>query len=168
MATLTTLTKDKYIPFLDTTQSMDYSDCEWAAIDLSTVFELAMNEETEEYDYICYAAPVTEVESNKPSMDQEIRTVEGNKVHDFIAKQFYDMPIGDQCKTPFLLCFGGEGKKAWRGTCTLTNKTLNTVDKKYTFTMEMGGDIEKGTYAIASGVPTFTPAKGAGQSIKEY
>lgn len=157
--TLTTLTKDQYIPFLDVAQSMDYSACEWAAIDLSTIFELAMNEQTEEYDYICYKSPVTEVESNKPQLPQEIRTVEGNKVHDFIAKHFQSMPTGEKCKTPFLLCFGGKDKTAWRGTCTLTNKTLNTVDKKYSFIMEMGGDIEIGTYSILEGVPTFSPAE---------
>lgn len=160
MSAIELLTKDQYIPFLDVAQSMDYSECEWARIDKSTICELAMNEQTEEYDYICYKSPVTEVESNKPSMEQEIRTEEGNKVHDFIAKNFQSMPIGEQCKTPFLFLFGGTGKVAWRGICTLTNKTLNTVDKKYSFTMEMGGDIEKGTYEIAEGVPTFTPPAG--------
>lgn len=158
MSTLELLKKNQYIPFLDVSQDFTFASSSWKAIDLSTIFELSMNEQTEEYDYICYEAAVTEVESNKPQLPQEIRTVEGNAVHDFIAKHFYDMPVGEQCKVPFLICFGGTGKKAWRGICTLTNKTLNTVDKKYSFTMEMGGDIEKGTYTITEGVPTFTKA----------
>ena len=158
MAVLETLTKDQYIPFLDVKQDLTFEGSDWAAIDLSTVFELNMNEQTEEYDFICYKSAVTEVESNKPEMAQEIRTVQGNKVHDFIAKHFKGRPVGEQCKVPFLLCFGGSDKVAWRGTCTITNKVLNTVDKKYTFTMAMGGDIQDGTYNISLGKPTFSPA----------
>ena len=39
---------------------------------------------------------------------------------------------------------------------TITSKVLNTVDGKITFSIKMGGDIEKGTYTILDGAPTFT------------
>ncbi len=57
------------------------------------------------------------------------------------------------------MCFGGTGKKAWRCIATLTSKVLNTVDGKITFSIKMGGDIEKGTYTIEGGAPTFVPAE---------
>ena len=68
------------------------------------------------------------------------------------------MPTGAKCKIPFLMCFGGTGKKAWRCISTITSKELSTVDGKLSFSIEMGGDIEKGTYDIQGGVPTFTAA----------
>ena len=104
MSALTKLTRDKFIPFLDTAED------------------------------------------------------EGNEMYDFIFKKFYDMPTGDAVKVPFLMCFGGTGKKAWRGICTLLLDTLDTVEGKISFTIKLGGEIEKGTYTIESGAPTFTAA----------
>ena len=56
------------------------------------------------------------------------------------------------------MCFGGTGKKAWRCMATITSKVLNTVDGKITFSIKLGGDIDKGTYEIENGTPTFTKA----------
>lgn len=154
--TLTKLTKNQFIPFLDTAKDLTLKACSWKAIDLSTIFSLAMNENTEEKDYICYKDPVTEVINNKPTLPQEIALYEGNPMYDFMFQEFYDMPTGAKCKIPFLMCFGGTGKKAWRCISTITSKELSTVDSKLSFSIEMGGDIEKGTYDIQDGVPTFT------------
>lgn len=66
------------------------------------------------------------------------------------------MPTGSDVKVPFLMCFGGTAKKAWRCVATITSKVLNTVDGKITFSIKLGGDIEKGTYTITEGAPTFT------------
>lgn len=154
--TLTKLTKNTFIPFLDTSKDTTMESCEWKAIDLSTIFSLSMNENTEENDYICYKDPVTEVINNKPQLPQEIALYEGNPIYDFMFKEFYNMPTGNECKIPFLMCFGGADKKAWRCLATITSKELSTVDGKLSFTIEMGGDIEKGTYTISAGVPTFT------------
>lgn len=152
---MTKLTRDKFIPFLDTKKDATFEACEWKRIDYSTIFELSMNEQTEDMDYICFENAVTEVNSNKPELPQEIALYEGNPVYDFMFNEFYNMPTGAQCKVPFLMCFGGSEKKAWRGMCTITSKVLNTVDGKITFTMSIGGDIDKGTYTIEDGAPTF-------------
>ena len=84
---------------------------------------------------------------------------EGNPIYDFMAKEFFEMPTGADTKVPFLMCFGGETKRAWRCIATLTSKVLNTVDGKITFSIKMGGTIEKGTYTIEAGAPTFVPAE---------
>lgn len=155
---MTKLTRNQFIPFLDVDKDLTLAACTWKRIDFSTIFELTINEQEEDMDYICYANAVTEINSNKPELPQEIACYEGNAVYDFLAKELYDLPTGSATKVPFLMCFGGTDKRAWRGIATLTSKVLNTVDGKITFSLKIGGDIEKGTYTIADGTPSFTKA----------
>ena len=159
MSALTKLTKDKFIPFIDVDEDDTFAANEWTRIDLSTIFELAMNPQTETMDYICYENAVEEVTANQPELPQEIALYEGNPMYDYIAEKFYNMPKGVECKVPFLLCFGGTTARAWRGICTLVFGSLSTTDGKITFTMRMGGDIDKGTFTISDGVPTFVSAE---------
>lgn len=155
MSAMTKLTRDQFIPFLDTAKDSDYSSSVWKRIDYSTIFELSVGEQEEDRDYICFASAVTDVDSNKPELPQEIAIYEGNPMYDFIIGEFYNLPVGQDCKTGCLICFGGTGKKAWRSQVTITEKTLNTIDGVVTFTLKFGGEIEKGTYTISEGVPTF-------------
>ena len=152
------LTRNQFIPFLDVLKDSTFEASSWKRIDYSTIFELTMNEQEEDMDYICYANAVTEINANKPELPQEIACYEGNPIYDFMFEQFYNMPTGSDVKVPFLMCFGGSGKKSWRCMATITSKVLNTVDGKITFSIKLGGDIEKGTYTISDGVPTFTEA----------
>lgn len=152
------LKRNQFIPFLDTAKDKTFASNTWKRVDYSTIFELTMNEQEEDMDYICFENAVTEINGNKPELPQEIAIYEGNPIYDFMFNEFYNMPTGDDVKVPFLMCFGGTDKKAWRCVATLTSKVLNTVDGKITFSIKLGGDIEKGTYAIADGVPTFTTA----------
>lgn len=151
------LKRNQYIPFLDVTQDTTFLANTWKRIDYSTIFELTMNENEEEMDFICFENSVTEITSNKPELPEEIACYEGNPVYDFMIEHFYNMPTGTEAKAPFLMCFGGEGKLAWRCVATISSKVLNTVDGKITFSIKMGGDIERGTYEIADGEPVFTP-----------
>lgn len=157
MPTLLPLTKDQYIPFLDTAKDLTHANPVYKRVDKSTTFELSINEQTEDKEYICDKNATTEIIANKPTLPLEIVTEEGNDIHDFIANEFYNMPIGSQAQTGCLICFGGSAKRAWRGIVTITSKVLNTVDRKYTFEINWAGDVEKGTYSITGGVPTFIP-----------
>lgn len=156
MSAMTKLTRDKFIPFLDTAKDSTFASSTWKRIDLSTICSLSAGEQTEDLDYICYENAVTEVTSNKPELPQEIALYEGNPMYDFMINELINLPTGADCKVPFMFCFGGTEKKAWRGICTITSKTLDTVGGKLSFTMNIGGAIEKGTYTIENGVPTFT------------
>lgn len=156
MSTMTKLKRDKFIPFLDVEKDITFEANTWKRIDFSTIFALTIGEQEEDMDYICYENAVTEINSNKPELPQEIALYEGNPMYDFMFSELYNLPTGADCKVPFLLCFGGTDKKAWRGVCTITSKVLDTVAGKITFSMKIGGDIEKGTYTISEGVPTFT------------
>ena len=155
---MTKLKRNQFIPFIDVAKDLTFAASEWARVDYSTIFELTVGEQEETLAYICYENDVTEVNSNQPELPQEIAIYEGNKVYDFMAKELYDLPTGEGVRVPFLLCFGGKDKRAWRTIATITSKVLNTVDGKITFSIKMGGDIEKGTYTISEGTPTFTAA----------
>lgn len=156
---LTKLTKDKFIPFIDVSNTVNTTQWnpEWKQIDLSTIFSLTPNPQTETNDYICYESAVTETTSYQPTLPQEIQLVEGNPVYDFMFEKFYNMEVGAAMTVPVLLCFGGSGKKAWQlRAATVELGDLDTVGGKLNFTLNLGGTREKGTYVITSGVPTFT------------
>lgn len=161
MSTETKLTKNNFIPFLDTNKGSGTAS--WARIDKSTIFSLNPNPQSESLDYICYESPVEEVDHYEPELPQEIALYEGNPMYDFIAQMFYDLPVGSAAKVPALICFAGTGKKAWMVPDNVIQLgELNTVDGKLSFTLKLGGDIQKGTYTVSEGVPTFTPASSAG------
>ena len=77
-----------------------------------------------------------------------------------------DLPIGDAIRVPALICFPpkpGSGSTttiaAWQVLdCRLLLSNYNSVDGKITFTLKLGGDIDKGTVTITGGTPSFTRA----------
>ena len=156
------ITKNNYVPFLKI-------DNNYEQIDKSTVFELSIGEEEEDYDYICYANPVTEVKQNKPELPQEIVLDEENPIYNAVLDMIKTLPVGDDCLADFMLCFPDDtdgtfksGADAWGCQATITEKTLNTVDGKITFTIKPYGDVTLGTYTITEGtggtkVVTFNP-----------
>ena len=160
---MTKLKKTEFIPFLDTSDSGSSSEV-WSRIDKSTIFALNANAQTEDYDYICNELPVTEVKNYLPELPQEIALYEGNPVYDFVSDMFYELPVGAECIKAVLICFGGTGNKAWRTDATIVLQELNTVDGKLTFTIKFSGNIERGTYTITSGKPTFTARTSTTQS----
>lgn len=153
------LRKHEFIPFIDTSGGSEPGSYTWSRVDKSKIFALNPNPQTETNDYISYEAAVTEVTSYQPELPLEITLDEGNPVYDFLIKMFYNLPIGEAVKVPFLLCFAGTEKKAWLvPKATITLGELNTVDRVLSFTVGIGGDIQRGTYAMSGGKPTFTPA----------
>lgn len=157
---MTKLRKHEFIPFLDVSGTANSSSWvpNYKRIDLSTIFSLNPNPQTETQDYISYETPVEEITQYQPELPQEIALYEGNPIYDYMFGLFFGLPVGAETKIPFLMCFGGSEKKAWqvRQTVVVLGE-LNTVDGKLSFTLRLGGDIERGTYSISSdGVPTFT------------
>ena len=157
---VTKLKKTQFIPFLDTTEHLTLQACTWKRIDKSTLMSISMNPQTETNEWIDSDIPEEEVTSNQPEIGQEIAIYQGNPIYDFLFAKFYDMPTGEECKVPFLQCFGGTDKKAWRSIATIIFDSLDAVAGKLTFTIKLGGNVEKGTYTITEGTPTFTAAQG--------
>lgn len=154
----TMLRKHMCIPFLDTTKGGTTPS--WTRIDKSTIFALNPNPQTETNDYICYESPVTDVDHYEPELPQEIVMNAGNPMYEFVFEMFFDLPVGAEAKVPCLICFppdDSNNKKAWKvDECTLVLGEMNTVDRKISFTLNLGGDITRGTYTLTNGVPSFT------------
>ena len=64
MGAMTKLKRNQFIPFLDVEKDTTLQACSWKRVDYSTIFELTMNEQEEEMDYICFENAVTEINSN--------------------------------------------------------------------------------------------------------
>lgn len=170
----TMLRKHLCIPFLQTGTTTGETPAPiWRRIDKSTIFALNPNPQSEQQDYICYETPVTVVDHYEPELPQEIAMNEGNPMYDFIFEKFYNLPTGEECKVPCLICFPtasttAANRKAWLvNDCVLVLGEMNPVDKKISFTLNLGGDIQKGYYTITDGAPTFSltpPTSGSGGS----
>lgn len=163
MAGLTKLKKTDFIPFIDTSKTINTTTWTptWKRVDLSTIFSLNPNPQTQTMDYISYETPVDVIEKYQPELPQEIALYEGNAVYDFVFAMFHGLPTGSAATVPVLIVFGGTGKKSWQvQQATLVLGELNPVDGKLSFTLKLGGDIDKGTYTIGSGVPVFVPDDG--------
>jgi hypothetical protein len=161
---MTKLKKTDFIPFLDKSATINTASWlpAWARIALSTIFSLNPNPQSTTMDYISYETPVDIVEKYQPELPQETTLMEGDPAYDFVFGLFYDLPVGSAATVPVLICFGGSDKKAWQvKNATLQLGELNTVDGKLSFTLKLGGDIDKGTYTITDGAPTFAPGSGS-------
>jgi len=151
------LTREQFLIFLDTSGDTTFTTNTWKKIDKSTIFEYALNEETQENAYIDTDGTTVEVVGNAPNMSQEIQILDDNEIYTVIAEMIQSRPTGDDSKLPFLLCFGGNGAVANRGIATITDKVLNTVDGKASFTLNFA-EMEDGTYVVTDGAPVFTAA----------
>ncbi|MBQ6594872.1 MAG: hypothetical protein IJH78_04345 [Clostridia bacterium] len=152
---MTKLTRDRFIPFLNAGTEAQPA---WKRVDYSTIFSLDPKPQTRELDYICFENTVTEVSGYRPELAQEIALYEGNPLYDFLFELFFRLPVGSDAQRPALICFGGSGRRCWYcPACTVTLGELDTVEGRIRFTMSLGGDIVRGTYAIVDGAPVFTP-----------
>lgn len=156
------ITKNLVIPFIDVskTANSDSWSPTWKRIDKSTIFDLALNPQSESVDYIAYEAAIEEISSYQPELSQEIALYRGNPIYDFVEGLCIDLPVGDDVKVPFLLAWPPAEDNSIRGwqvkDCRLLLSNYNSVDGKITFTLKLGGDIEKGTVTVSTdGVPTF-------------
>lgn len=162
----TKITKNKVIPFIDTSETAGTENWTpvWKRIDKSTIFNLAFNPQSESVDYIAYESAVEEISSYQPELPQEIALYRGNSVYDFVEKLCINLPVGDSVTVPFLLAWPPKPTEssvdviqAWQvQQCRLLLSNYDSVEGKITFTLKLGGDIQKGTITITNGAPSFT------------
>lgn len=154
-------TRDLFVPFIDTNKSTDGAGYQWVPIDLSTVFELSYNPQTETYSYICDANDSTEITSYQVAMDQEIALESENKLYKFMFDFMRSMPVGSAAKVPVMITYPNKetGKTTeadvWDD-AVISPGVLNTVDGKLTFTLQLNGAPKKGTVTISEGTATFS------------
>ncbi len=157
--TLTRLKRHRTIPFLNTgTPDVPV----WSRIGKSTVFDLVMNAQTEENDFIEDEIKTTEVMSYSPSLAQELQCNKGDPAFDYLYDMFFNLPTGEDVKKGLLIVFDGNTGtenapkfKAWNTKATLTLDHFDTVAEKIYFNFSINS-IERGTATVTDGSPTYT------------
>lgn len=158
MATSEMVKKHKIAPFFMGSDG-------WVRIKKSTAFDLSMNPETQDFDYINDEVPTTEVMKYKPSLNQALTMYKGEDDYEFVFDKFYNLATGSDAETEFLLVFfqekvGTESAptyKAWKCKGVIAVEDLNSVDSTLTFNLYLNGNIEKGTVTVdEDGKPTFS------------
>lgn len=159
--TITRLKKHQTIPFLDV-RTGSSSTATWARIGKSTVFDLVLNAQTEENNFIEDEMATTDVTRYAPSLAQELQCNKGDAAFDYLYKMFFDLPTGEEVKKDLLIVFAGnEGTdeapsfKAWNTKSTLILDHFDSVAEKIYFSFTIN-KIERGTATVTNGTPTFT------------
>ena len=155
------LKKFKTIPFLNISKTEVES---WARIGKSTIFDLVLNAQTEDNDFIEDEMPTTEVMYYKPELAQELQCNKGDAAFDYLYDMFFNLPTGEGVKKNLLIVFAGnvgteEAQKfnAWNTKSTLILDHFDSVAEKIYFKFSITS-IERGTATVTAGVPTFTKA----------
>lgn len=138
------------------------STAEWARIGKSTTFDLVLNAQTEDNDFIEDEMATTEIMSYKPELSQELQANKGDPAFDYLYDMFYNLPTGEDVKKNLLIVFAGnEGTedapkfKAWSTTSTLILDHFDSVAEKIYFKFSII-KINRGTCTVDDGVPVFT------------
>lgn len=133
----------------------------WARIGRSTIFDLVLNAETEENDFIEDEMATTDITGYKPALNQELQTNKGDAAFDYIYDMFFNLPTGEDVKKDLLIVFDGateeegvETYKAWNCKATLTLDHFDSVAEKIYFNFSIN-KIERGTCKVEAGVPDF-------------
>lgn len=134
----------------------------WARIGKSTIFDLVLNAQTEDNDFIEDEMPTTDVMYYKPELAQELQCNKGDEVFDYLYDMFYSLPTGEDVKKNLLIVFAGnvgteDAPKfnAWNTTSTLILDHFDSVAEKIYFKFSIT-KIERGTCTVSNGAPTFT------------
>lgn len=161
MGELTRLKKHRTIPFLNigTTEAPN-----WARIGKSTVFDMVLNAQTEDNDFIEDEMPTTDIIYYKPELAQELQCNKGDAAFDYLYEMFFNLPTGEDVKKNLLVVFDGNNGtgdapkfNAWNTTSTLILDHFDSVAEKIYFKFNIN-KIERGTCTVTEGAPTFAKA----------
>lgn len=160
MAGLERLKKHNTIPFLN----VGTADVpKWARIGKSTVFDLVLNAQTEENNFIEDEMATTDVTRYAPSLAQELQSNKGDEAFDYLYNMFFNLPTGEDVKKKLLVVFAGNVGtadapkfKAWDTVSTLILDHFDSVAEKIYFSFNIT-TITRGEVTVSNGTPTFTP-----------
>lgn len=153
------LKKHNTIPFLDIGIS---GTPKWARIGKSTVFDLVLNAQTEENNFIEDEMATTDVTRYAPSLAQELQCNKGDEAFDYLYDLFFNLPTGEDVKKKLLIVFAGNigtetapKFKAWDTVSTLILDHFDSVAEKIYFSFTIT-KITRGDVTVSNGTPTFT------------
>lgn len=139
-----------------------HNGTKYVRIKKSETLTLSMNPEEKEYNYIADESSSTEVDSYKPTIDQDLTMYKGSDDYEMIFPYFYERRTGTAAHAICMVVFmqekaeAGTGYKAWETDSVISVQDLAAVDKKLNFKVLFGGNITNGTATMEGDVPTFT------------
>lgn len=157
------LTRDLWVPLIDSTFGAEPGTYTWVRIDKSTIFELSFNPSEETVGYIDSPNDSTYIKSYAPELPQEITLDSDNALFKVMVEFCLGMPTGSSADVPVMLVYPdpstGKATKAlvW-DEASISPQTINTVDGKLTFNLKLNGTAKKGTASESAGSWTFSPA----------
>ena len=160
MPTLERVKKYLNYLFLDTTPAGESPT--WKRATKSTDLAIAMNAETETFDFIADESPTDEIKNYKPSISQTQTAYIGDPVYDYIFDLYNKQGIGSDAVTKAMIVYqqtktvGSATKNiALQFDALITIDTYEIVAGTITYTIGQRGTPTHGTATIAEGVPTF-------------
>lgn len=171
--------RSMFIPLIDANAIRAYlgeelvgTGHDWVRIDKSEIFELQFNPQTETKAYIVNKNDETSLTSYQTAMDQEIVIDGNNQLYSLMYRFAMKFPVGSDAEVPVLLCApsvvtpGAIDGYLWEH-ALITIGSLNSVDKKLTFTLNLNGDNTEGVVTTTDGGFTFTEGT-AVQSVSMF
>jgi len=160
--------KYQIAPFINTaidsdTGLVDKENPVWTRIKKTTAFDLNMNPQTEERDYIADENPTVDLLRYVPSFSTPLVMHKGEDDYDFIFGKFANQKVGEEAKAELCLVFfqepcdtPEEGEEhavflAWKADCTLTINDLNSVDETITFDVAFNDEPAIGYVTVSDG-----------------
>lgn len=140
---------------------------DWVRVKKSTAFDLTLNADVQEFDYIADESPTKELMKYAPALSQSLTMYKGEPDYAMIFDNFYELKTGSAAKTEVLLVFFQEETapntfKAWKSECSVVCNDLNSVDSTLTFDINFAGTIAKGNAVVTGGVPVFSSSEESG------
>lgn len=157
------LTRDQFVPLLDSTKGAEPGTYTWVRIDKSTTFELSFNPQEETVGYIDSANDSTYIKSYAPELPQEIILDSENACYKLVHDHMMSFPTGTNAVIPVMLVWpsdspGTANAMVW-DEAVVSPGTVNTIDGKDTFTLKLNGTPQKGTATALEGNWTFSPTE---------
>lgn len=140
----------------------------WVRICKSTAFDLNMNPQTKEYDYIADEVPTTELDRYAPALNQALTMYKGEADFEALKPKFYNLAVGSDAKVPVMIAYLYEPLddddpseatvfKAWHApNAVMSISNYNSVESTLTFDLNFNGGLQNGYVTYDDGVPTFT------------
>ena len=134
---------------------------DWVRIGKSVVFDLAMNAQTESFDYIRDDMPTEILDYYKPELPVEHIAAEGDPGFDALWGMYESLAVGSDAIKCALIVFPKAGDitgtfRAWQMDATVVFTNLTTTEKKLKLNLYFGGTVVHGSVVITDGEPTFT------------
>ena len=146
--------------FLDTTPKKEAPT--WKRATKSTDLAIAMNAETETFDFIADESPTDEIKSYKPTITQTQTAYIGDPIYDYIFSLYDKQGVGSDAVTKAMIVYQqkkavseAQENVALQFDALITIDTYDIVAGTITYTIGQRGTPTHGTAVIEDDAPTF-------------